>query len=146
MRVNKKKEIIISSLGELRAYIQGIILISNGFIVHEIAYNGNLSMAYALIVFPWAEAETDGIRIRAILGWGWGGVGWGWERVEWRGDVDGYIWASFLSAMLLCPHYTPNHIGRGRKLRGRQACCLVYKPNLCSPKARRIISSGHIRS
>lgn len=52
MRVNKIKKIIISSLGELHAYIQGIILISNGFIVHEIAHNGNLSMAYALIVFP----------------------------------------------------------------------------------------------
>lgn len=45
-----------------------------------------------------------------------------------------------------CPHYTPNHIGREKMLRGRQACCLVYKPNLCSPKAGHIISSGHIKS
>lgn len=82
VRVNKKKnQIIISSLGELHAYIWGIILISNGFIAHEIAYNGNLSMAYALIVFPWAEEETDGIRVRAMAGWE------GWERAEWRGGA-----------------------------------------------------------
>lgn len=52
LKIKKKKKIIISSLGELLAYIQGILLNSNGLIVHEIAYNGYLSMAEALIVFP----------------------------------------------------------------------------------------------
>lgn len=64
MRVNKK--IIISSLGEPHEYTWGIILISNGFIVHEIAYNGNLSMAYALIVFPEAQVETCKIRVIVV--------------------------------------------------------------------------------
>lgn len=41
----------------------------------------------------------------------------------------------FLSAMPLYPYYTPNRIRRERKWRGRQACCLVYQPNLRSPKA-----------
>lgn len=62
-----KEIIIISSLGELHADIQRISLISNGFIVHEIAYNGNLSMAFALIVFPWAKVEADKIRVRGLL-------------------------------------------------------------------------------
>lgn len=63
MRVNKK--FLISSLEKQHAYIQGIILILNGFIAHEIAHNGNLSMAYVMIVFPRAEEETGRIRVTA---------------------------------------------------------------------------------
>lgn len=50
---------IISSLRKQYAYIQGIVLISDGFITHEIAYNRNLSVVYDLIVYPWAETETE---------------------------------------------------------------------------------------
>lgn len=49
----------MSSLRKQYAYIQGIVLISDEFITHEIAYNRNLSVVYALIVYPWAETETE---------------------------------------------------------------------------------------
>lgn len=54
-------------------------------------------MAYALIVFPWAEVETDKIRVRAIAEWG------GWKWVERERGAEAYVQAPFVSAMLLSP-------------------------------------------
>lgn len=70
-------------------------------------------MAYAAIVFPWAEVETEGIRVGAVV-------------------MSVYVWG-YSSTISVCHAIRSvlrsNQIGRERSMRGRHA--VLFTNQIC---------------